>query len=222
MPSSAGRTRCPTANTCCPLRRSSPAKRRFWPALVTAPAAMRTPVASSVARSCITTVSAPAGITAPVKMRTHSPAAQGQGRRLPGEGLACAPQHGLAARREIGEAQRVAVHRRVVVAGHVEGRDHVGGEDPAQRGPDRDALHGGHRMEKGPDQRPRPVDGHRVGIVVVGAGGLAQGLGLGHGVEVRCGQRRVERRAPIVAARAASPVAVRISAARPPRARRPC
>ena len=70
MPSSAGRTGCPRANTSAPTLTSSPAKRRFWPARATAPAAMRTWPSASVARSCMTTVSAPPGITPPVKMRT--------------------------------------------------------------------------------------------------------------------------------------------------------
>ena len=43
------------------------------PAFATAPAAIRTRSPSALARSCITTVSAPAGITPPVKMRTHCP-----------------------------------------------------------------------------------------------------------------------------------------------------
>ena len=53
---------------------SSPAKRRFVPSFVTAPAATTTRPFSSRARSCMTTVSAPCGITPPVKMRTHWPA----------------------------------------------------------------------------------------------------------------------------------------------------
>ena len=44
MPSSAGCTSCPIRNTACPRLRSSPAKRRFWPALLTAPGAIRTPI----------------------------------------------------------------------------------------------------------------------------------------------------------------------------------
>ena len=94
---------------------------------------MRTRPASSLARSCITTVSAPAGITPPVKMRTHWPGADRRRVRLAGERLADARERRLAVRREVGEAHRLAVHRRVVVAGHVDRRDHVLGEHAAER-----------------------------------------------------------------------------------------
>ncbi len=83
MPSSAGRSGCPAPNTAAPRLRSSPAKRRFWPAFVTAPGAIVAPAGVSRARSCITTVSAPRGMTPPVKMRTVSPARSPPSNGLP-------------------------------------------------------------------------------------------------------------------------------------------
>ena len=83
MPSSAGRSGWPARNTMPPRFRSSPAKRRFCPAWVTAPGATATPPSTSRARSCITTLSAPAGITAPVKMRTACPAPTVPAKGLP-------------------------------------------------------------------------------------------------------------------------------------------
>ncbi len=73
MPISAGFIACPRWNTTSPAFTSSPANRRFCPVFVTAPGATTTPSPRSSARSCMTTVSAPCGITPPVKMRTAWP-----------------------------------------------------------------------------------------------------------------------------------------------------
>ncbi len=80
----------------------------------------------------MTTVSAPVGMTPPVKMRTHSPAPIAPGQRLAGKRLADALEDGFRVRRQVGESHRVAVHRRVVVAGDGERRNDVGGKDAAQ------------------------------------------------------------------------------------------
>ena len=142
--------------------------------------------------------------------------------RLAGERFADPPQRGVGVRGEIGEANRPAVHRRVVVTGNVQRRDDVGGEHAAQRRADRDALDGAHGCEKRADQRARLVDGHRVRIVVVGTGGFAQGLGCGHGGRVgNAGGRRRNGRGG--AANAGRGFGCRgISPGAPPRVRRAC
>ena len=160
-----------------------------------------------VARSCITTVSAPAGITPPVKMRTHSPAPTRAARRLAGERLADAPQHRLAVRPR---GRRSAPRSRPSPS--CRGRERRAARRRRRRARDRarsgwDALDGGDRREKRADQRARPVDRHRVRIVVVGAGGFAQGLGLGHGSGGRSGSDGETTGAHVAAA--ASPAVAR-------------
>ena len=53
--------------------------------------------------------------------------------RLARERFADAQQRGLAAGREIGEADRIAVHRRIVVTGHRQRRHDVARQDAAER-----------------------------------------------------------------------------------------
>jgi hypothetical protein len=144
---------------------------------VTAPAAIRTRPPSSLARSCITTVSAPSGMTPPVKMRAHCPAPMVTPLGLPAKGRPYSLESRLALRRKIGEAHRIAVHRRAVVAGHIERRDDIDGEDPAKRRAQMEALGRGDRGQERADQLARAVDRHRVRVVVVGAGDFAQRLG---------------------------------------------
>jgi hypothetical protein len=105
------------------------------------------------------------------------PGPDGRRRRFSGEGFADADEHGLPAGGEVGEAHGVAVHRRVVVAWHVDRRDDVLREDAVERLPQVDPLGRGDRRQERADQRARLVDRHRVRVVVVGAGGFAQGLG---------------------------------------------
>ena len=69
---------------------------------------------------------------------------------------------------------RVTVHGGVVVAGDVDGRGDVGGQDTAQRAADRQLFDGGDGGEDGPDVRPGLVHRHRIRIVVVGGGDVAQ------------------------------------------------
>ncbi len=107
--------------------------------------------ASSLARSCMTTVSAPCGITPPVNMRTHSPGAYRARPRLAGERLADPLQHRLGVGLEISEAHRVAVHRRIVVTGHGDRRNHVGGEHAAERASNMHTLDRVHRRQERPD-----------------------------------------------------------------------
>ena len=156
-----GRTRWPARNTTCPRFRSSPAKRRFCPALLTAPAATRTPPSVAVARSCITTVSAPAGITPPVKMRTHSPA-----RASPSNGLPRTTRRRL--QRRLAVALRSAKRTAQPSIAELSWPGTSIGETcppPARgRAPARTctrsvAVTG---VEELPDQRTRPVDRHRV------------------------------------------------------------
>ena len=70
-PTSAAASRRPAANTSRPAATSSPARRTFRPASTSL--AMRTDPSLSAARSWMTTVSAPLGTIAPVKIRTASP-----------------------------------------------------------------------------------------------------------------------------------------------------
>ena len=95
---------------------------------------MVTPPATSLARSCITTVSAPSGITPPVKMRTRFARRERAVERLARRtNRRRAAASRLAVARQVGEAHGPAVHRGIVVAGHVERRDHVLGEHAAER-----------------------------------------------------------------------------------------
>jgi hypothetical protein len=113
----------------------------------------------------------------PVKMRTHSFHRAGP---LCRQRLAD-PHNTVSASGEIGEANRVAVHRRIVVAGHGDRRDHVGGEHAAKRASNMHALDGAHRREERADQLARLGHRHRVRIVIVGARRIAQRLGCrGH------------------------------------------
>ena len=179
MPISAGRSGWPSRNSVSPRLRSSPAKRRFCPALVTARAEIVTPPAVSCARSCMTTVSAPRGMTPPVKMRTACPASTAH-ERLPCERITDARELRVAVAFQVGKAERPAVHRRVVVPRHVDRRHDVSGEDPAERLPDVNAFGRTDRLEESADQLACAIDRHRIGIVVVGAGDLAQRLRFGH------------------------------------------
>ena len=221
MPSSAGRTGWPVANTTWPSFRSSPAKRRFWPALVTAPAATRTPPSISVARSCMTTVSAPAGITPPVKMRTASP-----GPMAPPYGLPANDSptrfNSVSLGGQVRETHGPAVHRRIVVAGNGDRRHDVLREDSirAQRG-----------RARAPSPSPAsgiggsaraPVDGHRVRVVVVGARRFAQRPGCGHGDFRSCGKRDFKASAGRACPDAALTVPSRSAGAPLPPTRRPC
>ena len=118
---------------------------------------------SARVNSCGTTVSRPAGITAPVMMRTHWP-----GATLPVELRACEAgaghrQHGVAAGGEFATAQGVAVHRRVVVRGHGDGRDHVAGQHAAERAADGQLLHGLHARHQPGDELPRLRHGQGIG-----------------------------------------------------------
>ena len=109
-----------------PRAMSSPARRRFAPRL--SPAGRTTASPAAPTSSCMNTVSRPAGIGAPVKMRTAPRAGtrtleRGAGRDPPDD-----RQHGLAARGEVGEAHRVAVDGGVVEGRQVERRGDVLGQ----------------------------------------------------------------------------------------------
>ena len=147
MPSSAGRTRLPGAEH----------DRAALQVLAGEAAVLPRPVDGArrdghavrrlrVARSCITTVSAPCGITragedahrfagAERRRRTACPRTTRRSRR------SVVSRVGI----EIGEAHRPAVHRRVVVARHVERRFDVGGQHAIERRADVHALDRGHR-----------------------------------------------------------------------------
>jgi len=82
---------------------------------------------------------------------------------------------------QIGETHSPSVHRGVVVAGHVVRRHDVLGEHPIQCKADVNALDGGHRLQELPDQLACLLDAHRIRVVIIGAGELAQRLGSIHG-----------------------------------------
>jgi len=67
-------SRRPAGSTIDPARTSSPARRRFAPTF--SPAGTITALPSRRTSSCMKTVSAPAGMGAPVKMRTAAPASR--------------------------------------------------------------------------------------------------------------------------------------------------
>ena len=114
------------------------------------PGGMRTARApsapSSTQSSCIITVSgpspsAPAGIGAPVKMRTAVPRACARADRVAGRGAAGRQrQTRLALGREVVEIDRVAVDRRIVVRRHVARGDQVVGQDAVERRAERHRL----------------------------------------------------------------------------------
>ena len=87
----------------------------------------------SSARSCITTVSAPAGMTPPVKMRTAWPGPIAPACGCPANDSPTRVKRRSRRRRQVGEAHGPAVHRRVVVPRHVDRRDDVGGEGAPER-----------------------------------------------------------------------------------------
>src|SRR5208283_4177363 len=93
-----------------------------------------------------------------------------------GERLADPPQDGLASWVEVGEAHRVAIHGRVVVAGHGQRRDDLLGEDPTEGVAHVHPLDGRHRGKIARDELARLRHRHRVRIVIVGAGSFAQRL----------------------------------------------
>ena len=70
-PISAGFMALPWLKTICPVAKSSPARRMCWLCLAVCCNVAVSPC--QVTRSCISTVSAPCGITAPVMIFTHSP-----------------------------------------------------------------------------------------------------------------------------------------------------
>ena len=95
-----------------------------------------------------------------------------------GHGGANDAQRRLAGAIEVGVAQRVAIHRRVVGSGNVARGDQVTGQHAAKRAAQRDALAGQPRAQLAVDESARLVDRERVGIVIVEAtetGGKAHG-----------------------------------------------
>ena len=101
----------------------------------------------------------------------HGRARTGIARRMAGRHASADGQARLAAGREIGRAQGVAVHRGVVEGRQIEGRDHIVREDPAVRIRERDCLGPGQDRESRPDQSQRVGDPHRRGggVEAVGA-----------------------------------------------------
>ncbi len=119
-------------------------------------------------------------------LRHHGVAARGHHRaghdahgaargRFAAEGMTGEPasgdrKHGVALRCEIGAAQGVAVHRRVVVGGHVDGRNDVLRQHPAECRAHRQALVGLYRLHAGLNDRQRRVHPKGVGVIAADAG----------------------------------------------------
>jgi len=76
-----------------------------------------------------------------------------------------------------GAGERIAVHRRVVVRGHVDRRDHVLGQHPAERLRDRHRLARVDRLQARRDRRARLLDAE----VVLARGQRGGAELLGHG-----------------------------------------
>ena len=94
-----------------------------------------------------------------------------------GQGGADHRERALAGAGEVGRAHGVAVHRGVVVRGHVARRDHVLGEHAAERGAHRHALAARDRGEGAEDRRACGVDGEEAAAVAAcGIGVHASGL----------------------------------------------
>ena len=91
------------------------------------------------------------------------------GEGLAGERAADLGQRRLGVRFQVRAAQRPAVHRRVVVRGHVDRRHDVLGEHAAERAARGDALHAVDRRQAGADRRARRVDRQRLRVVAVHA-----------------------------------------------------
>jgi hypothetical protein len=104
---------------------------------------MMTASPSTLVTSWTTTQSTPCGSTAPVMILTVSPAPTLPSKARPAKAV---PMFFRRVSRvtggEVVEAQRPAVHGRVVVAGHVDRRDDVFGQHAVQRLAHEDALDG--------------------------------------------------------------------------------
>ena len=101
--------------------------------------------------SCISTVSAPSGMAAPVKMRIASPRSGHAAERMAGGSAARHRQRRRPLGREIGEAHGIAIDRGVVVRRHIAGRDERRREDASGRVLERDGLDLGQGQGQGPD-----------------------------------------------------------------------
>src|SRR6202163_4135017 len=90
------------------------------------------------------------------------------------ERLTDAPEQRISVLPQILEAHGVAVHRRIVVARHRDRRHHVFRQHASERAADMNTLGRGHRCQNAANQLARLCHRHRIRIVVVGAGRLAQ------------------------------------------------
>ena len=105
-----------------PRRRGGCSGPAVWPAgTITAPSSTRV-------TSCTTTVSAPAGSTAPVMMRTACPLPTEPEKEFPAKAVPTTFRPCFARRGQAVEVHRVTVHRRIVVRRHVVRGDDVGGQ----------------------------------------------------------------------------------------------
>ena len=82
----------------------------------------------------------------------------------------------FAVRFKVGKTHCVTVHRRVVVRRHVERRNDVFSEHASKGRADVQAFDDRDRRQKARDELARLGDRHRIGIVIVGATGGADGV----------------------------------------------
>jgi len=87
-------------------------------------------------------------------------------------------ERGLPVALEIGKTHGIAVHRGIVVRGNVERRNHILCQHAAERGTDVQTLGQSDRREELANELARLGNRHRIRIVIIGAGELAQGLRL--------------------------------------------
>ena len=126
------------------------------------PGFSRTRPAAATQSSCISTVSAPVGIGAPVKMRTASPRRDRAVERVSRRGAAANGQFGFAIGEQIGKGHGIAVDRAVGVRRQVERGDPIGGENAPGRHGQRHRLNLDDRHHARLDPGERLVDAQQV------------------------------------------------------------
>jgi hypothetical protein len=110
---------------------------------------------STFVTSWITTVSTPSGKHGAGHDPHRLASADFSFEGAPGKRRADVLQPRFATGGKVGEAQRPAVHRRVVVAGHVDRRNNVRRQHAIQRLAHEDALDAGDRRQQAEDQFAR-------------------------------------------------------------------
>ena len=156
----------PLLSAALPAFRSSPAKRRLSPVRM-APASMVMSVSLMAGHVLLRDHGVAAGRHHAAGHDAHAFAGAGTSVGRPagvdgGDDF----QRGRAVGAQVGAAQRVAVHRRIVVRRHVDRRDDVGRQHAVQRGAQRDFFDRADRRDEVADDVLRVAHRQRVGVVV--------------------------------------------------------